>query len=80
MQQPYIPVSQWNKYYAWPTVGSLRWMVFKANQGEKTGFEHCLKRIGKRILIDTQLFFEWVDFTGFTPTQEQDGSDDTEDS
>jgi hypothetical protein len=32
-------------------------MVFNAHQ---TGFDKCVIRIGRRVLIDEQAFFEWA--------------------
>lgn len=53
-----IPVTQWNQYHAFPPQGGLRWLIFH----EKTnGFGACIRRIGRRVLIDEAAFFEWVD-------------------
>ena len=52
-----IPLSKWNNYHDYPTVGSLRWMVFH----NANGIGCCLKRLGKRILIDEAAFFAWID-------------------
>lgn len=54
----FIPLPQWNDYHPWPTIGGLRWMVFNAKDN---GLEHCLRRVGNRILIDETAFWEWVD-------------------
>lgn len=53
----FIPLTKWGQYHDWPTIGSLRWMVFNA---DTNGFSQCLKRVGKRIVIDEAAFFEWV--------------------
>ena len=52
-----IPVSKWLNYHIWPTTSSLRRMIRK---GKETGFDRCVLRIGKRVLIDEKKFFEWV--------------------
>ena len=53
-----IPITRWNNFHAWPPVGGLRHLVFH----EKTnGFDSCLVRVGRRVLIDEIKFFEWVD-------------------
>jgi hypothetical protein len=39
-------------------MGGLRYLVFNSRQN---GFEKCLRRVGRRILIDEQAFFAWVD-------------------
>ena len=52
-----IPVTKWLDFHVWPTTSSLRRMIRK---GKETGFERCVIRIGKRLLIDEKKFFEWV--------------------
>ena len=56
-----IPVTKWKDYHPWPPIGGLRHLIFF----EKTnGFNHCVVRLGRRVLIDEQRFFEWVDQQG----------------
>jgi hypothetical protein len=55
-----IPLTHWNKYHPYPTVSALRQLVFHA---EINGFSMCIRRVGRRILIDESLFFQWVDET-----------------
>lgn len=55
-QNRLIPVTQWNKYHEWPTVPGLRGLIFS----RPNGFERCIQRAGKRIVIDEQAFFEWL--------------------
>lgn len=53
-----IPVTKWNEYHPWPPVGGLRHLIFF----EKTnGFAHCVVRLGRRVLIDEDRFFEWAE-------------------
>lgn len=52
-----IPVPKWNDYHIHPPQGGLRALIFNA---EKNGFKKCIKRIGRRVLIDEAAFFEWV--------------------
>ncbi len=53
-----IPVTKWNDYHPWPPIGGLRHLIFF----EKTnGFSKCVVRLGRRVLIDENLFFEWAD-------------------
>jgi hypothetical protein len=52
-----IPATQWVKYHSWPPIGGLRHLIFNA---ETNGFDKVIKRVGRRILIDEQAFFEWV--------------------
>lgn len=53
-----IPCADWPKYHPWPSVAGLRWMIFNA---KVSGFEKVIKRVGRRVLIDEQKFFEFVD-------------------
>jgi hypothetical protein len=39
------------------TTGSLRWLIFNRHEN---GFDECLIRIGRRVLIDEQKFLDWV--------------------
>lgn len=52
-----IPLTHWNKYHSWPPIGGLRHMVFFA---EKTGFSKVIIRVGRRVLIDEKLWFEYL--------------------
>nr|WP_320114246.1 hypothetical protein [uncultured Desulfuromonas sp.] len=52
-----IPVTKWNDFHTWPPIGGLRHLIFY----EKTnGFSHCIVRVGRRVLIDEEKFFEWA--------------------
>jgi len=53
-----IPVNQWNKHHSWPPIGGLRYLIFNA---QENGFSHCIRRVGRTVLIDETLFFEWID-------------------
>ncbi len=56
-----IPVTQWKDYHPWPPIGGLRHLIFY----EKTnGFNLCVVRLGRRVLIDEDKFFEWVNLQG----------------
>ena len=52
-----IPVTKWSEHHSYPPIGQLRAMVFNA---AKNGFDHCIRRIGRRVLIDEAAYFEWV--------------------
>ena len=53
-----IPVTKWNDYHPSPPIGGLRHLIFY----EKTnGFSHCVVRLGRRVLIDEEKFFEWAE-------------------
>lgn len=53
-----IPVTEWPKHHSWPPLGGLRHLVFNA---QTNGFDKVIRRVGRRVLIDEQAFFEWVD-------------------
>ncbi|HBH25845.1 MAG TPA: hypothetical protein DDX54_00355 [Rhodospirillaceae bacterium] len=53
-----IPVTQWNDHHAWPPQGGLRHLIFHANTN---GFDTCVRRVGRRVLIDEAAFFVWAD-------------------
>ncbi len=53
-----IPVTRWSHYHPWPPAGGLRHLIFHANEN---GFAKVLKRCGRRVLIDEQEFFRWVE-------------------
>jgi hypothetical protein len=55
-----IPLTQWNEFHPWPNQANLRYYVFHA---ETNGFKHCVRKIGKRILILEPAFFEWVEMS-----------------
>lgn len=57
----YITVTDWNKHHDWPPIGGLRNLIFFK---ETNGFAKCVKKIGRRVLIDESAFFEWVHNNG----------------
>lgn len=59
-QQELIPLTKWNDYYDYPTVGSLRQLVYF---GDTNGFSKVIRRIGCRIYIKVSAFFDWVEET-----------------
>lgn len=52
-----IPVSRWNHHHEWPSQSGLRYWIFHS---KTNGFEKVIKRVGRRLLIDENAFFEWV--------------------
>lgn len=58
-----IPVTEWNKHHSYPTIGGLRYLIFN---GEDNGFHKCIKRINRRVLIDENAYFDWVNETNNT--------------
>ena len=53
-----IPLTEWGQHYPWPPIGGLRHLVFHA---DRNGFDKVVKRAGRRVLIDENAFFEWVE-------------------
>lgn len=51
-------VTQWAQHHLWPTTSGLRHLIFYA---KNNGFEKVIRRSGKRILIDEDAFFKWLD-------------------
>ena len=58
-----IPVTKWNDFHTWPPVGGLRHLIFYEHTN---GFNHCVVRVGRRVLIDEDKFFEWTEKTNTT--------------
>ena len=53
-----VPVTQWTSLHSYPPIGQLRALVFNA---EKNGFDSCIRRIGRRVLINETAYFAWVE-------------------
>jgi len=53
-----IPVPRWNDHHEWPPQGGLRHLIFYA---KTNGFDRVIKRAGRRVLIDEQAFFDWLE-------------------
>ena len=57
----YIPVSEWDQFYPWPTVGALRVRICEAEKrGGDQSFLDCVVRVGHRVLIDEAAFTSWM--------------------
>lgn len=52
-----IPLTKWNDFHIWPTIGGLRHLVANA---KKKKFEHVVIRASGRVLIDEDAFFDWA--------------------
>lgn len=59
-RRKFIPVKTFPNYFPEMglTEGRLRWLIFNK---EQNGFTVCIKRIGKRIFIDVDMFLTWID-------------------
>jgi hypothetical protein len=52
-----IPIPKFNDYHPDPTPAAIRWMIFT----NKDGFNRCVVRRGRRVLIDELEYFNWLD-------------------
>ncbi|MBN8550107.1 MAG: hypothetical protein J0M12_12385 [Deltaproteobacteria bacterium] len=52
-----IPVAHFNEYHPDPTEAAIRWMIFT----NKNGFNRCIVRRGRRVLIDEVEYFRWLE-------------------
>ncbi|OOO01406.1 MAG: hypothetical protein USCGTAYLOR_02387 [Chromatiales bacterium USCg_Taylor] len=57
-QKRYLTVRQTAQTYPAMTEGALRWLRFN---GSSNGFDSCVLNVGRRILIDADLFERWLD-------------------
>lgn len=53
-----VPLSKFNDYYDYPTVGSLRQLQFYNTYGFA---DKVLRKIGKRIYVKISALTEWVE-------------------
>ena len=58
--QELIPLTKWNDYFDYPTIGTLRQLVYFE---DTNGFSKVIRRIGCRIYIKVSAFFDWVEET-----------------
>lgn len=58
-----IPITQWNKFHAWPPIGGLRHLI---HNRDKNGFDAVLVRPTRVWLIDEKKFFKWMKERGYT--------------
>lgn len=55
--KPYFTVKQLPLHYPAFTENSIRWLIFH----ERTnGFHSCVRRIGRKVLIDASEFEAWI--------------------
>lgn len=55
-----IPVPKWNDHHEWPPQGGLRHLIFHS---KSNGFDRVIKRAGRRVLIDEEAFFQWIELS-----------------
>jgi len=54
----YLTVKQLPKKYPAFTENAIRWLIFNR---DRNGFSACLRKVGKRVLIDEQLFVDFIE-------------------
>lgn len=57
-EEKLVPVTEWAKNYSYPPLGTLRYLIFHA---KTNGFDKCIRRIGRRVLISPEAYFQWVE-------------------
>ena len=53
-----IPITDWNQYHPWPPLGGMRHIRF--HQSAKGFDDGVFVKVGRRVLVDEQRFFECV--------------------
>jgi len=53
----FIPVTKWNQYHPWPTIGGLRHLIDHAEEKKCTD---VFVKSGGRWLIIEDAFFAWI--------------------
>ena len=53
-----VLLTDWPKQIGYPPIGQLRALTFNA---DKNGFNKCIRRIGRRVLISVPDYFQWVE-------------------
>jgi hypothetical protein len=67
LSQRYYTVNQFCDKHPFITLGGLRANIFHA---ESNGLNNALRRIGRKILIDEDAYFDWLDsINGITPNE-----------
>lgn len=61
MQRRFLTVRELAEAPGWPTESALRAMIFNA---DSNGLAPAIKRVGRRVLIDVERFWAWVDGQG----------------
>ena len=57
IEAPWAPLTEWP--HKWPTPGALKQMVWnREKQGESLPW---VRRIGRKILVNSALFFAWIE-------------------
>lgn len=57
----YLKVSQMAEKHPAFSEASLRYLIFNET---KNGIDKCIKRVGRKVLINEEKFFEWLEAQG----------------
>ena len=52
-----IPVTKWNEYHVWPSLGGLR-HLYAFRQAKEC--DQVFFKTGGRVLVDEEAFFDWA--------------------
>lgn len=63
-----VPLAKWQHTHQWPTVSALRNIVYNKNYNGANSF---VVKIGRRVYIDQEKFFEWAKSNPTTLSQRQ---------
>ena len=63
-----VPLSRFNEYYDYPTVGALRQLLFYNTDGFE---DKVIRRVGKRIYIKISALMSWIEETNTTNNHER---------
>lgn len=55
----WMPLKEYTKLYAWPKLRTLQWIIWKTENTIQKEAPY-IKRWGKRVMIDGDLFQAWV--------------------
>ncbi len=53
-----LTVPQFVERHAWATTGGIRHLIFHAKHN---GFHRCIRRLGRRVLLDEDIVFAWLE-------------------
>jgi len=56
--QRFVTVRELADAPGWPTESALRALIFNANSN---GLAPAIRRVGRRVLVDYEAFWQWVD-------------------
>ena len=54
----FLTVAQFVKKHEWAKTGGVRQLIF---HGVSNGFDNCVRRVGKKVLLDEDKVFAWIE-------------------